>query len=167
MKIGESKMNSANVREIKEFDEAVRIIQELSCSEFVHFDNYDDLASFTKKQLDHGHLLVQFQNERPVGYLCFYSNDQTDKTGYITAITIADIGIAKGRVLYALAKEGLQIGIRDGMNKVMIQVNKNNEHAVRMYERLGFKNVYEEDGQDVWMKVDMDEFMGKFRIKVD
>ena len=29
MKIGESKMNSANVREIKEFDEAVKIIQEL------------------------------------------------------------------------------------------------------------------------------------------
>lgn len=154
------------VEEIGQLDEAVLVVRKFEDGEFVSFANDDSLVQFAKKQLEFGHFLVAYQKDEPCGYICFYSNDQETKTAFVSVIAVSGYGIGRGRLFSELISGAVRIAVREGMELVMIQVDRENLHAIRIYEKLGFEYIDEENEMGVLMRISMKKLIGVMRIRM-
>ena len=112
-----------------------------------------------------GHMLAAYLGDEPAGYICFYCNDQVTKVGFVSAIVVGNYGLVNGRVFLELAKKAIEIGTKDGMSKIKVQVDSNNTHARRLYEKLGFSYTGEENENGLYMIIDISSFQDRMSIK--
>ena len=86
------------VEEVTDLDKALSVVELFRDNRFLTFARSDEsINGFVTKQLQHGHMLVAYNNNMPQGFLCFYCNDTKDKIGYITAIAInEELGAVTG-----------------------------------------------------------------------
>jgi hypothetical protein len=151
-----------------DLNEAVNVIKKLQDSEFISFADGDEaIVNYAKKQLEFGHMIVEYLDGEPVGYICFYANDHATRVVFISAIVVTGSGLQRGKVFYNLITEGARIGIREGMTSVKLEVDKDNISARKLYEQIGFEYTGEEKEHSVYMVIEKDVFLEKTKIKIE
>ena len=121
---------------------------------------------FAKKQIENGHVIAEKRDGVPTGFICFYSNDQETKTGYITAFALDEgLGLGKGKTMLRLFKEGVKIGSLSGMKSIKLEVAEDNNKARTLYECLGFKYLPEKGNGTLYMGMDFDALIGRMLKK--
>lgn len=156
------------VEEIKELEKAVELMKCFADSPFITYtDSDENIISFAKKQLQYGHVLAVFEGNEAVGYICFYANDQITKTAFITSMVLGGLGLAKGRLFFKLLEKTALICIKNRMTYAKIQVDRDNDHARKVYEKLGFVYTGEEDELGLYMLIVIEDFLNLMRMKVE
>jgi hypothetical protein len=154
------------VFEIDNLKTAVSIIKKFEGNKFITFEKDEEsVEAYAKKQLEAGHMLVGYLGDEPAGYVCFYSNDQVTRVCFVSSIVIGEYGLANGRIFLELVKKAIDIGVKDGMKSIKVQVDGGNKHARRLYEKLGFMYTGEEDENGLYMVIDVSDFQRAINIK--
>ncbi len=109
-----------------------------SCKEDMFSSLSDDfLESLAEKFAKHGCFLTAYQEEKLVGYIAFYCNDNVGKTAFISVIVVKKsfqrIGLGS-----ALINEAIKKSKENGMTKLRLEVDMNNKNAIQFYKRMGF-----------------------------
>ncbi len=90
-----------------------------------------------QKLLKFGNILVVMDDDKFVGVIEFYSNDEIYKMAYISVI-----GVIKDYQNKGIAKKLLHLAFdiskNEGMHKVVLYTHKTNQPAISMYKNLGF-----------------------------
>lgn len=95
---------------------------------------YADLATF----------IVLQGNKSNIGYVAFYCNDNISYQAFISMIVIKKKEQNKGKGK-ELLNEVIKISKKAGMWSIGLEVVKDNDIAVRFYERNGFYKVKEKE----------------------
>ena len=94
-----------------------------------------DLFAFAKKLAKNASFILCKKNEKLVGYIAFYENKDT-KISYIPSICVKDScrssGIASQMMDYLISQSHPDI------NTIALEVRKNNNSAIRFYQKQGF-----------------------------
>lgn len=159
-------MSAVVVKEIDNLDKAVTAVKKYEDRHFIKFDDEDSLLAFTEKQLEYGHFMAAFMDDELSGYICFYSNDMDSRTAYVTSMSVGDHGLISGRIFCELVGEAVRVAVGEGMNKVKVQVHKDNLHARKLYEKLGFEYI-EKESEEVLMLISMERLINVLRIRID
>jgi ribosomal protein S18 acetylase RimI-like enzyme len=93
---------------------------------------------------------------QPVGYVAMYANDMENRTAYVTLLAVRPgcqgLGIGEG-----LMRAGLTLAKSRGMKAAKLDVKKENQKAIRLYERLGFVLLGDAKQDSVYMMNHFDE----------
>jgi len=97
-----------------------------------------DVDAYTEKLLAKGAVFLAMAEEMPLGLAAMYANNHITKKAYISLLAVRPtaqghgIGRALVDVCVAHAAMNAMIGIR-------VQTLESNRHAMRLYERAGFR----------------------------
>lgn len=102
----------------------------------------ENLDSYAEKISKKGIVLIAEYSEQVLGYIVFYMNDEINKKGYISQIAVNQkyrgLGIGK-----KLIDQCLGVAEEKKFLKVMLEVDKVNESAIKFYEKLDFHIIAE------------------------
>ncbi len=131
------------IRELTSYEDIENVILNYKDNYFLRAITKDEYRKiFIDKHIRGGHFLAEYHNDVPVGFLSFYSNDLTTKKAFITAFALSDsLGFLKGKTLYRLFHYSLDIVLAAGMETVGLEVEKDNEKGIRLYNHMGFKEL--------------------------
>lgn len=75
-----------------------------------------------------------------VGFIAFYDNDRIDYSGFLSMLIVKNQfqGYGIGSMLLKLCIEQCK---KDGMTTLRLEVNRENERAIHLYEKIGFKEI--------------------------
>lgn len=150
--------------EVSDLEGCIKVLEKFKDYEFLsmlHDEN--ELVDYAKKVLENGHVIAEFLSGDPVGFVCFYCNDTESKTAFVTSFAIAeDIGFMKGKTFFRVISEGLKVCKETGMENILIEVDKRNKLAIRLYEHLGLEYMPEERETSFLMGAPIGVIMGKF-----
>ena len=129
------------VKEETLFDKVEKVILEYKDTYFLRAITDDsNREQFINKHLKNGHFLVEYHDDKPVGFISFYSNDTETKKVYVTAFALSeDLGFLKGKTLIRLLNKGLEIVTKNNREIVRLEVERDNEKAIKLYKHLGFE----------------------------
>ena len=155
-----------DVHEVTSAEEFKIILSKFKDYEFLHDVTDDDkINAYVEKQLTYGHVIAEYHDDDPVGFISFYDNDKENKTGYISVFALSDeLGFMKGKTMVRIALESFKVAKDCGLDKIKIEVDKENKVARKLYEHLGFKYTGEETDHSLFMLVGFDSLasvMGK------
>jgi len=112
-----------------------------------------DLKDYAKKLIEKGNFFIAKENENVLGLVAFYSNN-IDMGGYISLIGVSEIFQGRG-IGKILLNEAIKIMIKDGMNKLKLEVNKSNINAQEFYKHMGFKYIEDSDKDRIYLEKDI------------
>lgn len=137
-------MTNINNVELKTYEEIEKVILIFKDVYFLRAITNDEYRSiFINKHIENGHFIAEYHNEKPVGFLSFYSNGE-DKSTFVTGFGIIDeLGFLKGKTFMRLFKRGIEISKESGMNNLRLEVEKDNDKAIKLYHHLGFEIVHD------------------------
>lgn len=99
-------------------------------------EKIDDKTNYSIKLSENAQVYV-VENHQNIAFISFYANSKIDKTTYITFL-----GVKKESQNMKLGKKLLQLcyeqSLNLGMEKVKLEVQKNNKIAIKFYENNGF-----------------------------
>ena len=152
------------VEEITDVDSLDEVLATFSHMEFLtQTRDPVERRKYAEKLLATGHAIAEFHDGKPMGMMCFYCNDVETRIGYITMFALMEeLGFAKGRTMFNLAKLSAEIADRTGMEWVRIEVDDNNVIARKLYERMGFEYTEKKEHSSI-MKVSLEKLLGNFR----
>lgn len=153
-----SKQN-ITVTDITSYSEMEEIILKYKDTYFLRAitnDEYRD--TFIKKHLENGHFIAEYHDGTPVGFASFYCNDGENKKAFISSFVVNDnLGFLKGKTLIRLLKTGVQIAQTAGMETVELEVEKDNDKALKLYKHLGFTHIPGDTATTIHMKMDLNK----------
>lgn len=95
------------------------------------------LDSLAEKFSKYGCFLAAYKEEKLAGYIAFYCNDTVTQAAFISVIVIKKdfqrMGLGS-----ALINEAIKKSKENGMTKLRLEVDINNENAIQFYKRMGF-----------------------------
>ena len=99
--------------------------------------NIERLRARCDKIITYGEAYCAKHGEDTASYLCFYANDMESRIGFFTAIKTSPRyrgqGYAKALTAYCFS-----VMKNKGMKRCRLEVRKDNETAIRFYEKAGF-----------------------------
>lgn len=114
--------------------------------------------------IEHGKLLVLFDEQDPVGFLELMNDMDNKDTAYVYALAIEEDYRNQG-LGTNLIKSGMEILIEEGYSKATLTVDPDNDPAIHVYkDKLGFekkkhkKNVYGDGIDRYYMELDLAEY---------
>ena len=114
--------------------------------------------------IQHGKLLVLFDDKEPVGLLELMNDWDNEEAAYVYALAIEEEYRNQG-LGTKLIKYGLELLIEEGYSRAKLTVDPDNNPAIHVYQdKLGFKKTdYEEDvyGEGLnryYMELDLAEY---------
>jgi ribosomal protein S18 acetylase RimI-like enzyme len=125
-------------------------MQEVSRSELIdYFEKVDDLFPtplsakeslqvLAEKLLKYGTLCQEFDNGKMVGLVAGYTENAVNNLGYISVVSVLPVKQGEG-IASKLVKKFLSIAKKKGLHGVNLYCDRRNDHALKMYERLGFE----------------------------
>lgn len=151
-----------DVHEVTSKEELKKILVEFKEYRFLHDVTDDDkIEAYAKKQLTYGHVVAEYHDGKPVGFISFYDNDTNSKTAYISVFALSEgLGFMKGKTMVRIATESFRIAKDCGLEKIKLEVDKENKVARKLYEHLGFKYTGEETDHSLYMLVEFDSLEG-------
>lgn len=96
-----------------------------------------DIDQYVVKLLENSENYYACENGEILGYICFYANDNVTKCAYISQLCVKK-GIRNKGIGSFLMNECKKLSKNSGMNKIELEVNKNNENAISFYKRNEF-----------------------------
>lgn len=123
------------------------------CKKDMFSERSDDfLDSLAEKFSKSACFLAAYSDEKLAGYVAFYCNDTVSKTAFISIIVVKKcfqrIGLGS-----TLIDEAISTSKKNGMKRIRLEVDKNNEKAIAFYKKKGFK--IESDTETIYMTVDI------------
>lgn len=103
-----------------------------------------DLEFFAKKIYDNAVRFEAWHNQKLVGVLSTYFNDNTTKDGFINHISIENFYKNQG-ISKKLMTSCIKYGINNGFESIKLEVSKDNQVARKLYENFGFYMLGEHD----------------------
>ena len=95
-----------------------------------------DINAYSEKLSRNARVLCQYVNDKCTGFCAYYANDMNTKTGYITQIAIHEDFRRQG-LGRRLIRECIDDMKRSGMNRVRLEVRKDNDGAIAFYKSEG------------------------------
>jgi len=113
-----------------------------------------DIAPYVLKLYDKAEFVINQEKDRCLGFVAYYANDIHTRNVFITMVLIAPearrIGLAQALIGFVLDSAR-----RRGFATCSLVVRKSNEAALRVYRRLGFQVVEEQDAK-YWLARTLD-----------
>ncbi len=100
--------------------------------ENIKTDDYID------KLFQKAEILFHYYSNDIAGFIAFYCNDYISKTLYITSI-IVDPAYRGKKIGYCLLKSVQEVAKARGFISCRLEVHVENQIAIRLYEKCGFK----------------------------
>ncbi|UMZ14031.1 GNAT family N-acetyltransferase [Pseudomonas sp. MPFS] len=124
--------------------------QELQNGDFISFQ---DLDSYWKKLLEKAELITHSIEGCNGGFIAFYCNDVQKEESFITLMLVnSDF---RGRNIASnLVEAVLSITRSRGFKRCALEVKKNNNSAIGLYEKMGFSLFEEREFSNI-MKVNV------------
>jgi ribosomal protein S18 acetylase RimI-like enzyme len=141
--------NNPNIR-IKRADNATeKKAAIIECEEAFDVVGGIDHEKIIEKICSYAEVQIAYE-DGPVGYCAIYANDLNSKVGYITLIGVKKdyqgLGIGK-RLLNA----AIETAINQGMNRIKLEVYRENRDAINFYQKNGFEFTGEETERGLYM----------------
>ena len=95
--------------------------------------------------------LVKDENNKIIGLIGGYINDLISRRGYISVVVLKKEIRGKG-IASSLVSKFLNEAKNHNMKEVWLYTYKNNNSAIKMYEKLGFKYVKEQNNDFIYIK---------------
>ncbi len=148
------------VKELTTFEEVEMVILEFKDTHFLRPITKDSYrATFIQKHLESGHFLAEFHSGKPVGILSFYSNDTDSKTAFVTSLALSeDLGFLKGKTLIRLINKGFKMALENNMEIVRLEVEKDNEKAIKLYKHFGFHFIESDKENTYYMEMNLADY---------
>lgn len=112
------------------------------------------VADYASKLIEKAVTYVIEDNGNDAGLISFYANDSHTKTAYI-----ALIGVMSDYKGMGLAQKLMDQCIKDcrntGMEKIKLEVKKENQRAITFYEHYDFYKLQEASAKSIYMKKDL------------
>ncbi|EPC04178.1 hypothetical protein L861_02375 [Litchfieldella anticariensis FP35 = DSM 16096] len=102
------------------------------------FFSIPDIDSYIDKVMGSGNLVTHYNNGKLIGFVAFYCNDETMKHAFVSLIVVSPEMRNTG-ISCSLLETVVFMAKRKGMEKVRLEVKKNNHRAFGFYEKHGFK----------------------------
>ena len=133
------------------YEDWKRLGENFSPSLYQRLDNY---SKFIDKLYQHADNYAVVEEDILMGMISFYANDPVKKTAYITEIIVDKPyqGRGIGRKLIDIC---VGVSVRKGMNKIRLEVKKDNTGAIHFYNRLGFRYESDKSEEAVYMYCDI------------
>ena len=153
-------LNNITVKEITTFEDAEKVVLKFKDIHFLRAITSDDKrAAYINKHLENGHFLVANHNDTPAGFVSFYSNDLVNKIVYITALGLdEDLVFLKGKILIKLLNKGVEIVRQNDMKLVRLEVEKDNEKALKLYRHFGFHEIPSDKDTTYLMEMELSNY---------
>lgn len=99
--------------------------------------NNGNLGELSKKFIRYATTIELTLNGEPIGFSVFYHNDHSTKIAYLSRIAVLPqyTGMGYGT---ELLQNVMKISKESGMERIRLEVQKNNEPAKRLYTKNGF-----------------------------
>lgn len=144
----ETKIFEALVAVSNQFDEAL-------------FADTGAIKAYAHKLYDKGNVLGAYYNDNLVGVLAYYYNEYSvDNMGFVPLLSLVSSigtqGFVRAKAMSCLLFEIRDQLIQKGASGIMLEVNKNNEHAINIYKRLGAVIEGNSGDNSMYMKIEWD-----------
>lgn len=134
-----------------ELTEVLEFLKEINDDIFPPLDSRVDLNVYAGKILDFAECLVVKTNDKIQALSAFYCNDFENKVSYLTLIAVGSLLRNQG-VATKLLDETIRHAKSKGMKKLVLEVNEQNQPAVKLYQKYGFEIFQTEDNGSVFMQ---------------
>ena len=102
------------------------------------------LSELAKKYCECATLCCEYDNNKIIAMVAGYTVNTPENIGYISLVATRKAVRRKG-LSSSLIKRFLIIAKASGLKAVHVYTHKTNQHAVRMYQKLGFSFYYPTD----------------------
>lgn len=143
--------NSINIQKICDYNEIYRVLLDISSAYTPPLiTSIKNLSEYALKLADNAEVFVA-KDKSILGFIAIYSNDMISKTGYITQIGVKSTAQSKGlgkklmNISYFICKE-------KGMQKIKLEVRKNNLKAIKFYQKEGFEKCGDATENSIYME---------------
>lgn len=113
-----------------------------------------DINKYAEKMfINANNIEIVDENKIKLGMICFYSNDVESKIGYITLLVV-DKKYSNSGIGSILIKYAEDYAKKNNINKMKLEVSKNNENAIKFYKKKEYK-IVEESEYSYYMEKDI------------
>lgn len=104
--------------------------------------NIENFSLHAEKLIKYSENYILRQNDKNIGFICFYANDFEAKKAFISLICVKEEFQKKGYAS-ALLEKCFEL-CKDRMNFVELEVFSNNTKAISFYKKHGFVRIEKE-----------------------
>lgn len=115
-------------------------LQEVNTSFIPTLSSIVDLEVFAKKIYDNAVTFEALHNKKIVGLLSVYYNNGTTREGFLNHIAVNNTYKNQG-ISKILMANCIEYGINNGFKSIKLEVSKDNQVAIKLYENYGFVEV--------------------------
>ncbi len=123
-------------------DELGRILQSYMNSLYTPFQSNSELSEYIDKISSLATIISINRGCVMSGFIAFYENDEINKVGFITMLSVDDMMRNKGLGI-TLVEMCIQYLQRKGFSRMRLEVLKSNIPAFNLYNKTGFTTVTE------------------------
>jgi ribosomal protein S18 acetylase RimI-like enzyme len=113
--------------------------------------NRVDLGSYSKKLFEKAVTFEAWEKKNLVGLLAIYLNDEENEIAYITNVSLLVQYSGKG-IAMELMRHCIEFSRGNKFKKIILEVNKKNKDAIRLYEKFNFE-VYDTKDEHLLMQL--------------
>ena len=99
-----------------------------------------DIAAYSYKIIKNSITFEAWANDELTGLIAAYFNDEQNKTGFITNVSILNKFSGKG-IASELLKQCIAYGRENNFSEIRLEVSVKNDSAVELYEKNNFIQV--------------------------
>lgn len=99
-----------------------------------------DIAAYSDKIIKNSVTFEAWANEELVGLIAAYFNDEQNKTGFITNVSVFKEFSGKG-IASELLKQCITYGRQNNFSEIELEVSAKNDSAVKLYKKYNFVQV--------------------------
>ncbi len=99
-----------------------------------------DVSQFANKIVEKANVFVETENDKIIGLVAGYINDTKTKIAYISMVGVLDEYRGRG-ISRRLLKEFIDEAEKKEFSEIHLDVEKNNQVALRVYTQLGFTKI--------------------------
>lgn len=110
-----------------------------------------NLKVYTSKLFKNGLTYVIQENDHILGFISMYANDIEKKEAYIIFLAVAH-HYQGNNLGEKLLDHCIQISTQKGMKSVRLEVQKDNQIAIRFYQKHGFKIIEDASKKSLYME---------------
>jgi len=143
--------NEIIIQKTCDYDEIYRALLDISSAYTPPLiTSIKNLSEYALKLVDNAEVFIA-KDESILGFIAVYSNDLSNKTGYITQVGVKSIAQSTG-IGKRLMNEAYSICKEKGMQKIKLEVRKSNIKAIKFYQKEGFKDCGDATEHSIYME---------------
>ena len=149
-------MQMTEYKRLDTFDNVYKVLTEFDIC-FPHLkEKVSDYESFAEKLLKYANVYIQINKGVTSGLSVFYANDTIGRTGYITLIGVQPEfqGQKLGGQLLRFSEA---VMMQQGMKKIRLEVDNDNEGAFKFYWNAGYGREKEASATSCYMVKNLSE----------